>query len=193
MKAFLFLILFSFTSFAVFPQSNNLPAFLVEANAGYAFGVNLDSAMQIDAKLMYTFQRFGFAVEAGSIFTPDKTSFHVFLGPMVFLINTENWRVPLALGFDLYHGETLYYGVGGFASVHRRLFNHFYIGLNLGVTYAFNNVYDELTGYETKKEVVDDGTGNAIFVDRTIPVFKSKNHYGDYFYFRPSLVIGLQF
>ena len=164
-----------------------------KANAGYAIGINLDNATQIDLKIMYPYQRFGFALEAGTILTPNKASTHVFLGPMIFFINNENWRVPLALGFDLIHGKTLYYGVGGFLSVHRRLVNHFYAGLNLGITYAFNNVYDELTGYQNKKEIVDDGTGNAVFVDRTVPIFERKNHYGSYIYFRPSFLIGLQF
>ena len=193
MKKIVILIIFTITSFTVFSQSNNLLSFMIETNVGYAIGINLDNAVLVDAKIMYPVERFGVALEAGSIFTPDEASFRFFIGPMLFLINNENWRVPIVLGFDLFHGETLYYGIGGFVSVHRRLTKHIYAGINLGITYAWNNVYDVLTGYETKKEVVDDGTGNAVFVDRQVPVFESKNHRGNYIYIRPSIAIGLQF
>ena len=147
MKTFLFLILFSLSSFAVYSQSNNLPSLLVEANAGYALGINLDNAMQIDAKLMYPFQRLGFAIEVGAVLTPDKTTAHVFLGPMLFLLNNEKWRIPIALGFNLLNGESFRYGIGGFISLHRRLLNHLYVGFNLGISYAFVQNYTEVIGY----------------------------------------------
>jgi hypothetical protein len=195
MKKKAFLFLFLVISVTVFSQSHDLTAFMVEATTGYALGINVDSAMQLSIKIMYPFERFGVALEAGTILTPDKASFHVFLGPMMFFINNENWRIPLAIGFDLFDGETLYYGIGGFISIHRKLTNHFYAGVNLGITYAFNNVYDELTGHRTERVVTEypAGSGNAVFMDREIPIFERKNHWGSYIYLKPSLLIGFQY
>jgi hypothetical protein len=82
----------------------------------------------------------------------------------------------------------LYYGIGGMLSAHYRLLKNFYIGGNLGITYAFNNVYDEFVGFETKTTKYNEAT-----FTQTVPVFERKSHYGSYFYLRPSLVIGIQF
>ena len=172
--------------------SLDTPVFMAEANTGYAIGVNAASSMQFDIRLIYPLNKFGFIAEAGSTIS-DINSTHLFIGPAFFFINNAQWNMPLALGFEYYHGETLFYGIGASLSVRRNLTNNFYAGLNLGITYAFNNVYDELTGYRTSREVVDDGTSNAVFINRTVPIFEKKDHYGSYLYFKPSLLIGLQY
>jgi hypothetical protein len=188
MKKLIFLFLFSIVSYTSFSQSNDLPAFLVEANVGYAVGINLDSAVKIDIKVMYTFTKFGFALEAGSLLTPDKYSFHVFAGPMMFFINNEKLRVPLAIGFDLFQGKTLYYAIGTCLSLHYRLTKYIYAGINLGITYAFNNVYDEIVGEKENKIVYLEGTFTQL-----IPIIESRSHYGSYIYIKPSISIGFQF
>lgn len=199
MKKSIFLFLFFIIACAVFAQENNLPVFMVEFNTGYAAGINLDNAIHLDAKITYPFQKFGFVLEAGSLFTPDKPSFHFFLGPMYFFINDKNWRVPLAIGFDLVNGETLYLGLGSIISVHRRLTKHIYTGLNLRITYAFNNEYEEVTGYKDAAIGVDKN-GDKIYPigsDGTpvllSPIRERKSHWGSYVYVKPSILIGLQF
>jgi hypothetical protein len=188
MKKILFLFLFSIISHVIFSQNNDLPAFMFEANTGYAVGVNLDSAMNIDAKLMYSFQKFGLILEGGSLLTPEKASLHLYIAPTIFLINNEKWRVPIALGFDLIDGKTQYYGIGGILSAHRSLAKNIYAGVNLGLTYAFDNRYDEYIGDETKTVRYNEGT-----LTQTVPVYQSKSHYGSYIYIKPSLSIGIQF
>lgn len=192
MKKTAFFIIFAFIALNAFSQSDELPVFMFEVNSGYAVGVDLENAVQIDAKIISRFRNVGFLLEAGTLRTPDEPSVHIFLGPLVFFINDEKWRIPLALGFDLFHGETLYYGIGGIVSAHRTLSNNIYTGINLGITYAFNNVYNELTGYSKRKELTDDGSGNAVYIERTVPVFEKKDHFGRYIYIRPSIIIGIQ-
>jgi hypothetical protein len=191
MKKLIFLILFLIVSYTSFSHEDI--TFMTEINTGYAVGINLDNSVFLDARLSYLYKMVGFTVEFGSLFTPDKFSFHTFLGPMISIVNNEKWRVPLTIGFDLFYGKTLYYGIGSSFSLHYKLTKNFYVGINLGITYAFNNVYDEITGYKTNKEVDDDGTGNAIFVERTVPIIESINHYGSYIYIKPSILIGFQF
>ena len=147
--------------------------------------------MQVDVKFIYSYQRFGLVLEAGNLFT-NESSVHIFMGPMINIINTEKLRVPLTIGFDLFHGNTLFYGVGGTASIHYILTKRLYLGLNAGFSYVFNNVYNEITGYNTIREVVDDGMGNPVFADRNVPIIERKNHFGNYFYFRPSILIGIK-
>jgi hypothetical protein len=189
MKKLFFLLLFSTTSFIVFSQNNDLPAFMLELNTGYSVGINLDNAVQIDIKLIYSFERFGFAVEAGSLFSTDYSAFHLFLAPIYYFINADKWRLPLAVGLDFINDKTSYIGIGGVIAIHYRLAKYIYTGFNIGITYAFNNIYDELTGYKTTVTNFDDGTSKT----QTTPIYESKNHYGNNFYIKPSLVIGLQF
>ena len=162
--------------------------FMVEPNIGYAIGINLESSLQIDVKLMYPFQKFGFAIEAGTILTQEKAHIHVFLGPMMFLYNNNNWRIPVSLGINLFNGKTLYFGFGGFVSAHYKLTKNIYTGFNLGISYAFNNVYDEFTGFRTETVKYNEGT-----LTRDVPVYERKDHYGSYIYIKPSLMIGFQF
>jgi hypothetical protein len=105
MKKVLLVYLFLIISYNAFSQNNGLPAFMIETNAGYAIGVDLDSAMEINVRLIYAMQRFGFIGEVGSFLTPEKNSGHIFIAPMMFIINNEKWKVPLAVGFDLFHTE----------------------------------------------------------------------------------------
>jgi len=191
MKKLLFALLFIAVSGYIFAE--NLPAFMVETNVGYAVGVNLNNAMQIDTRLYYSFERFGFAIEAGSLFTTDYSVFHLFLGPMYYFINNEKWRLPIILGFDFMKNETDYLGAGAVIALHYRFTKYFYTGVNLGITYAFDNIYDEITGYKTEAYTYIDGSGNPQLGKRNVPVMESKHHYGNNFYFKPSLVIGLQF
>jgi hypothetical protein len=188
MKRIVILFLCFLVPFIAFTQNDDLPVFMTEINSGYAAGINLDNLIFLDVKIIYPYEKFGFVIEAGSMFTPDSSTIHVFLGPMMFLLNNSKWRVPLALGLDYFHGDTLYYGLGGIISLHHRLTNYFYAGLNLAITYAFNNVYDELTGYRTIVTTFDDGTTKT----QTVPVIERKDHYGSYIYFKPSILVGIQ-
>ena len=187
------IIFFFIITFSIFSQEDNLPVIMAEFNTGYAVGINTDSGVELGVKLMYPFLKSGVLFELGGIFTPDKPTFHFFIGPMFFIYINDAWRVPVTFGFVLLNGKTLYYGVGGIVSVHRKLTKNIYAGLNIGITYAFNNVYDEITGYKTEKVIADDGTGNAIYIDREVPIIERLDHWGSYIYIRPSLSIGLQF
>jgi hypothetical protein len=137
---------------------------------------------------MYSFQKFGVVLEGGSLLASEKAALHFFLAPAYYFVNTEKLRIPLAIGFDLYNGNTMYYGIGSILSAHYRLAKNFYIGANFGITYAFNNVYDEFVGLETKTVKYKEGT-----FTQEVPVYESKSHFGSNFFLRPSLVIGLQF
>jgi len=188
MKKIVFVVLLSIFSVFAFSQESDFITFMFEASPGYAVGINMESALFINGRIIYPIDRFGLVLEAGSLFTPEEASFNLFMGPMMFLFNNGTWRVPLALGLNIFNGETLYYGIGVIASVHYIFTRYFYIGLNIGITYAFNNVYDELTGYRTVTTVFNEGT-----FTQTLPVYESRDHWGNYIYFRPSLVIGLQY
>jgi hypothetical protein len=189
MKSFFFSLLFIISSLAIFPQENELPSFLAELSTGYAVGIGLDNAFNFDIKFMYPYKRFGFAIEAGGLFTSSGPAFHTLLGPMILIVNTPKWRVPLIFGGDMILRDTTYFGVGGILSVHRRLSNIIYFGASFEVTYAFANLYDELTGYKTNVTKFDDGTSKT----QTVPVFENKSHFENNFYLKPSLLMGLQF
>jgi hypothetical protein len=184
-KIILTLLLFIFM--LGFTFSEDLPTFLVETNVGYSIGIKLENALQIDARLIYSFRTFGITLQAGSLLT-DKSTIHLFIAPAYYFLNNQKIRIPLAVGFDLFHGKIVSYGIGSMLSVHYRLSKKFYAGGNLGLTYIFNKVYDEFVGYETKKIVY-----NETILTQTLPVYESKSHYGVSFYIRPSLVVGLQF
>jgi hypothetical protein len=62
---------------------------MIETNAGYAIGVDLDSAIEINVRLICPLQRFGVILEGGILLTPEKNSDHIFIAPMMFIINTE--------------------------------------------------------------------------------------------------------
>jgi len=193
MRKIFVLLAFFITPIVAFPQDNDLPAFMVELDAGYAFGINVNSAVNFEVKLLYTYQRFGFVVEAGALIS-DNTVFHLFLGPAFFFINNEKWRVPVAVGFDLSGGKTLFYGMGGLVAVHYSITKNIYTGINLGVTYAFDNRYDELTGYRKGTYFyTDPDTGFVKEGTTDIPVFETKSHFGSYVSITPSIVIGFQF
>ena len=139
------------------------------------------------------FNKFGFVLQTALFFYEENINYHIFLGPTFYFFNNPKLRVPLAIGFDVFGNKASYLGIGSLISVQYSFIKSIYIGFNFGITYAFNHIYDELTRYRTEKIVVDDGTGNAVFKNRTVPVFESKSHYGNRFYFKPSLAIGLQF
>jgi hypothetical protein len=163
---------------------------MFEINSGYAIGFNLDNAIPIEAKITYSFTRIGFVLEAGSLIIPDQRTFHFFLGPSFYILkNSSRWRIPFALGFDqLSFKDNNYYGFGGIIALHYRIMNHLYAGFDIGFVYYFNNIYAELTGYRTIKTVFDDGTIKT----QTVPIIENKNHFGNYFYFKPKILIGLQ-
>lgn len=169
--------------------SDDLPAFMVELNAGYSLGINLNNATQADIRLYYSFEKFGFTIEAGGLFSTDYSAFHLFLAPIYYFINNDKWRLPLAVGLDFINDKTYFIGIGSFIAIHYRLTKYIYTGFNLGVTYAFNNIYEELTGYKKTITNFDDGTSKT----QTTPIYEIKDHYVNNFYFKPSLIIGLQF
>jgi len=174
---------------SIFAFSQDLPSFLIEANAGYALGINIDSAIQIGLKLTYPIEKFGFSVEAEIMLNSEKISFQSSLvGFVVFFYIKEKWRIPVTIGFEINNGNTFYYGIGGVISAHYMLTKSFFVGLNIGITYFINNVYDELTGYKTNTIIYNEG----IFT-QTVPVFEKKNHWGSYIQIRPSILVGLQF
>jgi len=191
MKKIFVLLVFSIVPFIAFSQE---PTIMVETNAGYSVGINLENNYQLDIKLYYPINRFGLIVEVGSLFPQNDGYFHFFIAPMYFIINTEKWRVPVAIGFDVMGGKNnLYYGIGGSVAAHYSVTRNFYAGINLGIAYAFDNRHQDITGYRTEKVVVDDSTGNAVFIDRNVPVFETKSHFGSYIFLKPSIAIGFQF
>ena len=189
MKKTVFVVLFCLVSTGIFCLDNDLPDLLFEVNAGYAFGVNMDNAVHFDTRLWYPYERFGLTVGIGGLFSQGYSAFHFFVGPMMYIINNKTWRVPLALGFDIISNDTSYLGSGVVLSAHRRLTDCIYVGFNLEFTYAFNHRYAELTGYRTTEIKFDDGTTKT----QTTPIVENKNHYGNNFYFKPSVLFGLQF
>jgi hypothetical protein len=173
--------------------SDDLPGFLIEANGGYAVGINLNNAMQAETRSCFLYEKFGLAIEVGGLFSTNYSAFHLLVGPMFLAINNEKWRLPIIIGFDFMNGKTTSFGIGGIIALHYRFAKNFYAGINIGIVYVFDKFYEELTGYKTNKEIVNDGTGNAVFVENTVPIYENIHHYGNSFYFKPSLSIGLQF
>jgi len=183
----------AFPHIPYYTPTDTPPFFMVESSAGYALGVNLDNAAFFGLRLIYPFERFGFIIEGGGMFSQGESAFHFFLGPMVYIVNAPQWRVLLSLGLDIVGRETTILGVGSTLSFHRRLGNLLYAGVNLGIVYAFNHIYEVRTGYRTSRVIEDDGAGNPVFAYRTIPVYENRSHFGNRFHFRPSLLIGMQF
>jgi hypothetical protein len=187
--------MFIFISTAVFAQDTDSLSFMIEFSIGYAVGVNLDNATFFDVKLLYPFGRFGYAVELGGILSTDERLAHAFLGPMVLIVDTQKLKVPFIVGVDLLGiigGKTTWLGIGGIVAAHYSLNKTTYLGINFEATYAMNNRYEEIVGYQTNRETVDDGTGNAVFVNRIIPITEMKSHYGNNWYIKPSILIGYQ-
>jgi len=193
MKKVVFLLCLILITHIAFSQTSELPFIMIEAETGYAVGISLDNAAFFDARFFTAFNRFGFVLQAGMFFNKETLNYHIFLGPVFYILNTSKWRLPLAVGLDVFGDKASYLGIGGLISLQYAFTKRFYAGLNLGITYAFNYIYEEVTGYRTDRIIVDDGSGNAVFTDRTVPIYENKNHYGSYFYFKPSLAVGLQF
>ena len=183
----------AFPHIPYYTPTDTPPFFMVESSAGYALGVNLDNAAFFGVRLIYPFERFGLIVEAGRMFPQNSSAFHFFLGPMMYFVNDPQLRVLLSLGLDIMGGETTVLGIGSTLSIHRRLGNFLYAGINLGIVYAFNHIYEVRTGYRTNRVIEADSAGNPVFAYRTVPVYENKNHFGNRFHFRPSLLIGMQF
>jgi hypothetical protein len=187
MKKILFSILFLIITYTLFSQNNEQPSFMVEVNTGYAIGVNLDNTIQIDTRLYYPIERFGFTVEVGS-FIQDESLFRILFAPMMCIINTSDWRVPFILGMDVKAGDNSYFGIGGAISVHRKLTNYFYAGFNLSITNYLIHSYREFVGYRIETIIYNEET-----FTKNVPVFEDKRDFGSRFYFKPSFVIGLHF
>ena len=170
------------------------PNFIIEVSNAYAVGINLNNAYQLNARLYYPFGRFGLVLEAGNIFIQDNNLFNFFIAPVFFIIDTEKWRMPVAVGFDLMRGQNnFYYGIGGMVAAHYSFAKNFYVGVDLGITYAFDNKYDELTGHRTEAYTYVDNNGQPQLGTRDVPIFENKSHFGNYIYFKPSITIGFQF
>jgi len=108
---------------------SEIPAFMIEANAGYSIGINLNNATQIDMRLYYPFENFGLLLEGGIIIAEDNNYAHALLAPMYMIVNTSKWRVPVAVGIDLIMGKkNLIYGIGAITAVHYAFAESFYVG-----------------------------------------------------------------
>lgn len=199
-RTFLGLLLI-FGSVAVFGLDNETPSVLIEANSGYAIGVNLPNAVPVELKLVYPFSRFGFTVELGPLFLHEKAvGYHTFFGPTLFMINNSKIRVSLSLGPDMMGNKTKsYYGIGGLVSFNYSLTKNVYIGVNFEANYDFLTQEEEITGYEDAAIGVDEN-GNKVYpIDnhgnpvKLTPVTKNKNVIGNNIYIKPTIGIGWQF
>jgi hypothetical protein len=196
MKNIIFLIIFTITSYFAFSQ-NDLPGFLVEANTGYAFGINLDNVLSVDLKLLYPINSSGINTEIGILHanSVEDLRLRFFIGPMFFFHNSSQWRSLITMGFHVSANiasidKSFYLGLGSSVSLHRQLTRNIYAGLNLGITYVFNIIYEEIIGYNTS---VITNTNTGLTSEYTYPEKKYKNHFGNNFYIKPSLLIGFQY
>lgn len=185
---FVFLLL---VSVPMFSQPGDfldfMPDYMHEAGAGYASGMEPENAVFSDAGLRYPFGRLGLVVQAGGLFNQDSAMFHLYLGPMLCIVSNPEWRLLLDLGLDLMAGRSYWVGFGTSVSAHRSLSENLYVGVNLGVVYAFNHMYREETGQYTYE--FDSNTGGS----NEVPVTENRNHSVNRFLFKPSIVLGLQF
>ncbi len=188
-KLILLFIMGTVISSFAFSQDIETPAFMIELSAGCGMGINLDNVGFFDIKLLYPFGKFGFALESGGMFSANDGFFHTFLGPMVFLINKNKWRVPLIIGADIFGNNSIYLGLGAIFAAHYSLTKNIYVGVNFETTYAINHVYQEYVGDQIIVTKFDDGSTKT----QTIKQYKDRNHYGNNFYFKPSILFGLQF
>jgi hypothetical protein len=183
----------SFILFLVFLTTfcfaDELPVFMVEINSGYATGINLNNAALCEIRLLYPYKRFGFAIGAGGIFAHKYKAFQGVLGPMFLFINNDKWRLPLIIGGSILSTTTDYFGISGILAVHYRLQKNIYIGTSIDVSYYFNNMYKEYVGDQKTITRFDDGTTKT----QTVPIMQNTNHYGNSFYIKPSMVLGLQY
>ena len=117
-----------------FAQENEMPAFLIELNTGYAIGIDMPNSVPIEIKMVYPYTRFGFTVETG-ILLADDIGFHLFLGPTVFIVNNPKIRIPVSLGFDItvINKDKLFYGIGGIVSFNYSINKNIFCGFNLEI------------------------------------------------------------
>ena len=195
MKKFVVVIALIAIANPLFSKINESPAFMIESGAGYAVGINLDNAAFFGIRLIYPFERFGFVVETNGMLVQGNLFSHIFIGPMMYFVNSPQWRILLNLGLDVKGRGTTILGIGSTISAHRKLGRALYAGFNLGVVYAFSHIHEVQAGYRTDRVLVEypPNSGNAIFIDRVIPIYETRNHFGNRLQFRPSLSIGLQF
>jgi len=149
MKKYILLILFAVCVTNAFSRDFiEEPAYLLELETGYAFGINLQNSVPIEIKMVYPIFRFGFTLESG-ILLGENIGFHFFLGPTFFIINNTRMRVPLSIGLDLCTiNNNLYYGLGGIISYHYVLHKNIYVGVNFSINYNINNPYEEIVGFK---------------------------------------------
>jgi len=172
-KIFLVFIILFLSGFA---YSQDPLSIFVETSAGYSIGINIDGAFQMDLRMTTLLGKYGLMFEYGGAFSPGNPSFHLYLGPAMLVYSNGNWKIPLSIGFDIFSGNTIYYGFGAAASAQYKFSKYFYTGFNFGITYAFNNVINEV-----------------IAISSQGPKIVKKDRFGSYVYLRPSIVIGAQF
>jgi hypothetical protein len=191
----IFIALFSLSVFAI-----EEPNFLVESILGYTLGKeeNLSNEMSLDFRLSYPFGITGITVEAGII--PGESSFHLFIGPLLYW-QYERFRVLGSIGFDtisLYNKDSDYTGIGTYLEVSWLFSSHFYLSLGLEANFDFYKSSQKITGYadasigvlpDETKVYPADNNGNPIY---KTPVIEKVGSFGNFFIFKPFIVIGFQ-
>ena len=201
-----FFVLFFITlSCFIFGQEAETPSVLIELNTGYAFGINMDSSLPIELKMVYPYTRFGITIEGGALLHSDnKAGVHFFVGPTLFIINNPKIRLPISVGFDLMVKNSTYFGLGGIVSFNYSLAKNLYLGINTEVNFYINHPYEEAVGIDTKDASIwtNPITGKKVYLTdkngKNIEVIyaerkEMKNHFGRYIHIKPTIAIGIQF
>jgi hypothetical protein len=185
-----FITLLSISAFAT-----EKPSFLVESVVGYTLGEeeNLSDTMSLDFRLFYPLGITGITVEAGTLI--GEPSLHFFVGPLLHWQN-EKIRILGSIGFDKI---SLYTGVGTFLEVSWVFSSHFYLSLGLETNFYFHKSSQKITGYtDASIGILSDGTTKVYPVDSKgniiyqTPVIDNVKSFGNYFIFKPFIVIGFQ-
>jgi hypothetical protein len=193
-KKFVISLLVGFMVSSVFGQETERPVVFYEFGIGYNIGINMDGSVPVDIKMTIPFSDFGFTL-AGGAHIAENTGGHIFAGLSYFIINNEQIRLPVSLGFEMHgNNRSTYLGITGMVSYHYVLTKDFYIGFNAEINYYFNNRYSDLgNGKGSSVNSVDYSKVPPVPVTTfPSPETEIRDHWGSFVTIKPTICIGIQ-
>jgi len=192
MKKKFFILLLIFINISLFGQDTEEVYFMLEMGSGYNIGINMDSSVPLEFRMIMPIVNFGFLLSGGIDYATNN-GWQLFIGGTYFAISKENMRLPISIGFSYSeNNKNSYLGIGGIVSYHFVFSRYLYLGFGLALNYNFRNLYNEIVG--NGKGLPQNGIDNKGNTITTFPTPKTEiiNHWGDYINIRPTISIGYQ-
>lgn len=206
MKKAVCIILAGLMAFSVFGQEDEKPLLyelegsygdgkpliLYELGSGYGIGINMAGSVPLEIRMTVPLSNWGYMLFGGVDFGKNIGG-HGFIGATYFFINNSAMRLPVSLGFTISgNKKNFYLGLSSLVSYHYIFAKNVYAGINLEITYNFNDRYTVIDGNGDGMATNGvDGSGNPITTFPS-PETKAANHWGSYVTIKPTICIGYE-